>query len=383
VYPALGPATPSLMPLFILAYLLINILALAYPLVAYYLWREWDLHQHTASHDYAQRCLYGAITLLALIVLGRFLIKALVSTKRPHEQPPRRVESDLKDTLKRPDGSTIHIEYYGPADGQPIIFVHGWNASLQNWFYQRVYFQKNYRLILMDLPGLGKSSRPANKDFSLTKMAADLQAVIEHTGVSNPILWGHSIGGMTILTLLAQSPPLPQAIRGVILEHTTYTNPVRTILSASLMTALQKPVLVPLCWLMIGLSPLLWITRWMSYVNGNAHLMTRLLTFTGTQSARQLDFSTLLSTMAPPAVTARGVLGMFKYDVTNELSSIVVPTLLLAANHDLLTKPEASVYMQHQMPNAQLVQVAPAGHQGLLERHAEVNQAAEDFINRV
>jgi pimeloyl-ACP methyl ester carboxylesterase len=171
------------------------------------------------------------------------------------------------------------------------------------------------------------------------------------------------------------------AIKGVILEHTTYTNPVRTMIFDKVLTAIQKPVLVPLCYLLIGLSPLVWAFRWMSYLNGGSHIMTRLLTFAGTQTSKQLDFTTLLSTLAPPAVMARSVLAMFKYDVSKELSSIQVPTLILAANKDRLTKPVASQYIKERMPNAELVTAAPANHQGLIERHAEVNIAAERFID--
>jgi pimeloyl-ACP methyl ester carboxylesterase len=289
-----------------------------------------------------------------------------------------------RDTLKRPDGSLINIEYYGREDGQAIIFVHGWNANIKEWYYQRKYFEKNYRLIMLDLPGLGKSVRPGNKDFSLTKMAADLNAVIDHTGARNPILWGHSIGGMTILTMLAKNKdPNRNPVRGIILEHTTYTNPVRTIILSKFLTAIQKPVLVPICWLLIILSPVVWISRWMSYLNGNSHIMTRFLTFTGTQTPKQLDFITLLSTLAPPAITARGVLGMFKYDVTKELPGISTPALIIAADKDRLTKPEASQYMKQHIPNAQIVTVAPGGHQGLIERHQEVNESAERFIKNL
>jgi pimeloyl-ACP methyl ester carboxylesterase len=234
----------------------------------------------------------------------------------------------------------------------------------------------------MDLPGLGRSTRPKNKDFSLTKMADDLHAVIQHSGAASPILWGHSIGGMTILTLLKKISRQPNSpsIKAAILEHTTYTNPVRTILFSKVMTALQKPLLEPLCWLMIALSPLIWILRWMSYLNGNSLIMTRLLVFTGTQTPKQLDFTTLLSTLAPPAVTARGVLGMFRYDVTADLPKMNLPVFIVAADKDRLTKPEASVYMREHLPNAQLITVAPAGHQGLMERHQEVNGAVEQFI---
>jgi len=372
------------MPLLLLAFLIADLLSIAYPFIAYYLWREWDEFNGTAADDYADRCLYGAIALALFILLGKFLIKALLSKRRPGEDEPQMFDTAKRDSIQRPDGSTINIEYYGNKDGQPIIFIHGWNANIKNWYYQRKHFEKDYRLIMMDLAGLGKSTRPKNKDFSLTKMAADLQAVIEHTGAENPILWGHSMGGMTILTFLAKNKDANRpAIKGAILEHTTYTNPVRTIIFSSVMTAIQKPILTPLCYLIIFLSPLIWISRWMSYLNGNSHIMTRWLTFAGTQTPKQLDFSTLLSTMAPPAVMARGVLGMFRYDVTKELPTITVPTLIIAANKDRLTKPVASQYMKEQLPNAELVVVTPGNHQGLLERHEQVNEAAARFIQKL
>ncbi|WP_205513987.1 alpha/beta fold hydrolase [Longitalea arenae] len=369
------------MPLLLLMFFLVDILSIAYPFIAYYLWREWDKFNDTVSDDYAERCLYGAIAVALFILLGRFIVKLLISKRRSGEEEPRLFHSSKRDTIKRPDGSRINVEYFGKEDGPPIIFVHGWNANTNNWYYQRKFFESGYRLIMMDLPGLGKSTRPGNRDFSLEKMAADLEAVIEHTNARNAVLWGHSMGGMTILSLFANHRYSNRiAIKALILEHTTYTNPVRTMMFSKLMTAIEKPVLRPLCWLIIALSPLVWISRWMSYMNGHSHIVTRLLTFAGTQTQKQLDFSTLLSTMAPPAVMARGVLAMFKYDVTSQLPQITIPALVIAANKDRLTKPIASEFMYTHMPSAKLTTVSPGNHQSLLERHKEVNEAAKNFI---
>lgn len=372
------------MPAVILTLLLADLLSIGFPFITYYLYREWHKYTGTSADAYADRCLYGAIALLLLIVLGRLLAKTLLSKRRQGDEEPHLFKATARDVIKRPDGSLINIEYYGRDDAQPIIFVHGLNANSKNWYYQCQYFQKNYRLILMDLPGMGKSTRPANNDYSLTNLATHLQAVIEHSGAKNPILWGHSMGGMTILTFLAKNRDVNKpTVKGVILEHTTYTNPVRTTTFSDFMTAIQKPVLTPICWMIVALSPLIWISRWMSYLNGNSHIMARLLTFAGTQTPRHLDYATLLSTMTRPAVTARGCLAMFRYDVTEELSSITTPVLIVAANKDRLTRPEASVYMQTRLSNAELVTVAPGSHQALLERHAEANEAAERFIEKL
>jgi pimeloyl-ACP methyl ester carboxylesterase len=366
---------------FLLAFLLADLISIAYPFIAYYLYRQWQQYRNTIEHDYAQRCLFGAIALLLIIVLGKFLIKALLSKKRKGEDEPHLFETNNRDGIKRPDGSIINVEYYGNKDGQAIIFVHGLNANIKNWYYQRKYFEKDYRVIMMDLPGMGRSTGPSDNNYSMNKLADDLQAVIEHTGADMPILWGHSMGGMTILTLLAKNRNANRlSIKGVVLEHTTYTNPVRTIIFRRLMAAIQKPVLTPLCYLIIFLSPIIWLFRWMSYQNGNSHIVSRWLTFTGTQTSKQLDFATFLSTSTRPSVMARGCLGMFRYDVTNDLSRIKEPALIIGANKDRLTRPDASKYMNEHIPGSRLLMLTPANHQGLLERHQEVNDAVLQFI---
>ncbi|TDH19945.1 alpha/beta hydrolase [Segetibacter sp. 3557_3] len=265
---------------------------------------------------------------------------------------------------------------------QPILFVHGWNENSTAWYYQKKQFSKNNYVILIDLPGLGKSKRPDNKDFSLQKMAADLEAVIEHLKLSKAILWGHSIGGMIILTYLTQTAKdVGQKVKGIILQHTTFTNPTYTSIASTLLPKIQKGVLYPICYIMIALSPVFWLSKWMSYLNGNMLISTRFLTFAGTQTPAQLDFISRLSAMAPPAVFARGMLGMMKtYDVSQDLLKVTVPTLILGAEHDRLTKPVASEYMNKNIRNNELVMLSPAGHQGLIERHVETNDAVEKFI---
>lgn len=74
---------------------------------------------------------------------------------------------------------------------------------------------------------------------------------------------------------------------------------------------------------------------------------------------------------------------MFRYDVTKELPNIVVPTLILGANKDRLTRPDASEYVKAHIPNSELVMLTPGNHQGLIERHKEANEAAANFIQRL
>ncbi len=71
-------------------------------------------------------------------------------------------------------------------------------------------------------------------------------------------------------------------IAGLVLVNTTDLDPVRTTTTAAgLFAALRRPVLVPLLWLTVGLWPLLWLSAWLSYANGTAHLLARATGFAG------------------------------------------------------------------------------------------------------
>jgi pimeloyl-ACP methyl ester carboxylesterase len=372
------------MPILILIAILANVFTFGFIWLDIYLLREWYLHkdliQEHYGQEYAQYCLIAAIVLTAFMLLGKFVTRFMVSKSKPGEDEPKMERYDEQYSLERPDGSVINVEHGGVKGKQTIVFIHGWNSNSMQWYYQKKYFENDYHLVLMDHAGLGKSKRPDNKDYSLEKLANDLDAVLSFSNVKDPVLWGHSMGGFTILTFCKLFPAKLAGIKGIILEHTTYTNPVKTSIMSKLLQVIQNPVLKPLCWIMVALSPLLWISKWMSYLNGNSLIMTRFMTFAGTQTAQQLDFTSLLSTMAPPAITGRGVLGMFEYDATATLSRIPVPALVIGADSDKLTKLEASITMFKGIPNAKLLTLSPAGHMGFVEQHAYVNKEVGSYL---
>jgi len=79
-------------------------------------------------------------------------------------------------------------------------------------------------------------------------------------------------------------------VKAIALVQTTYTNPVRTANMAGLFTALERPVIVPLLHLTIWLSPLIWLSNLMSYLNGSAFLSAKSSGFAGTETWEELDF---------------------------------------------------------------------------------------------
>ena len=372
------------MPLLLLFTFLIDLLSVALLGLDIFLFREWYVFRTTSLERYAWSCFYGAAGITSYLLLGRYTFSLLLCRWRSRgEEQPNLRRGKERQYIRRSDGSKIYVEFFGPEDAQPIIFVHGWSSSRKEWFYQRKYFSKSYRVILMDLPGLGRSTRADDRKISLEKMADDLDEVIKLTS-QKPILWGHSIGGMVILTnYLRHRPSVPVRVRALVVQHTTYINPVMTSAMTQFLSAIQKPVLEPLCYLMLILSPLVRPLRWLSYLNGHQHILSRMLCFTGRQTWRQLNMVSFLAAITPPSVFARGVLASFRYDASNVLPFIKIPVCIVGAGKDKLTKPEASITLHEKIPNATLFIAEDTGHYGLIERHTEINEAVDSFMKKL
>lgn len=325
--------------------------------------------------------LWGGLALIAFTLLGRpLIVLPLLRLKRGTDTPDPTSEGTETQRVRRPDGTELHVEFTGPSAGPTILLTHGWGLNNNEWYYAKRVLSRHFRLIVWDLPGLGKSTRPQNGDYELEKMARDLEAVVGLAGDGPVILLGHSIGGMITLTFCRLFPEqLGRRIAGLVLTHTTYTNPVKTAKYNEFFRAVQKPLLEPLLYLMIGLSPLMRLMNWLGYLNGTAHLHSHRAHFMGHETREQLEFLTRFSLYASPSVVARGMLAMFRWDATDVLPTISIPALVIAANGDKATLPEASRRIAEAVPNARIVDLAPAGHAGLIEQHGPWAEAVEAF----
>jgi pimeloyl-ACP methyl ester carboxylesterase len=283
--------------------------------------------------------------------------------------------------LRLADGSVLHVRMFGPADGDPIVLTHGWGLSGDEWCYAVRELSAGHRIITWDLPGLGGSTRPANRDWSLENLARNLHEVIGAAEGKQVTLVGHSIGVMITLTYCRLFPEsLGGSVGRLVLGQSTYTNPVRTTANAPLYTALENPVLKPLCHLMIWLSPVVRVLNWMSYLNGSSHRSTERDSFSGKETRGQLDFITRHYVKAPPDVVARGMLAMLRYDATATLPRIGIPTLVVAGENDKTCPAKASRTMAAAIPGAKLLMLPEVKHLGLFEKHELFDAAIDAFL---
>ena len=105
------------------------------------------------------------------------------------------------NTITTNDGAEIFYKDWGR--GQPIVFHHGWPLSSDDWDTQMLFFvQQGYRVIGIDRRGHGRSSQVSD-GHDIDHYAADAAAVTEHLDLRNAVHIGHSTGGGEVTRYVA------------------------------------------------------------------------------------------------------------------------------------------------------------------------------------
>ncbi len=105
------------------------------------------------------------------------------------------------------EGLKLHYVELNPKGARTLLFVHGLGSNLKFWTQQLDHFAKQgFRVVALDLPGYGKSVKPATFPYTMESMAQVVRGFIANKGLGKPVLVGHSMGGHTALTFAIQWP---------------------------------------------------------------------------------------------------------------------------------------------------------------------------------
>lgn len=113
------------------------------------------------------------------------------------------------------NGASTHLIEYGNKEKQPVLFLHGYP---ENWLaFEEVmeYLKDDYRLLAIDMPGIGESAPIPSGDKSV--IAFHIHELIQSLGLENLIVVGHDMGGMVAYSLIRQ---FPQKIARVVIMNT-------------------------------------------------------------------------------------------------------------------------------------------------------------------
>lgn len=149
----------------------------------------------------------GAL-LIGVVLVGAYFV---LTTRRIARWAESQVPASGK--FIEIDGHKIH--YVEAGEGPPVLFLHGLGAQLHH--FRHTLFPRlagDYRLVAIDRPGSGYSTRPANIAGGLSQQAETIVKLMAALRLEKPLVVGHSLGGAVALTLAVEHP---KAISGLAL----------------------------------------------------------------------------------------------------------------------------------------------------------------------
>jgi pimeloyl-ACP methyl ester carboxylesterase len=360
--------------------------------------------------------LVGAVAAVAATgaTAGGVLIRHQRTRGRPG--PPHRFEQldpDRTSTIQSEDGVPLYLEEVGPSDAPlTVVFVHGYALSLRSFYYQRVELAKKFgdgvRLVFYDQRSHGRSGPSVPGSDTIDQLGRDLYTVIDAVVPTGPIvLVGHSMGGMSLLSLAQQYPELfasaeaaaparpgraptrrgravalPRVI-GVALVATSAGRLAQVTLGLpALITRLRGP-LAPL--LLRGARRQAYLIEHSRRIGRDvAWVITRRFSFGSADVNPQVvDFITEIIAGTRIETIADFYPTLMGFDLTGALPVLAhTDVVIIAGERDLMTPVAHSRAMAAALPSAELVVAAGAGHAVILEQPEVVDEAIADLVGR-
>ena len=260
------------------------------------------------------------------------------------------------------DGAEIYYEVHG--DGPALLFCSVTGLDHQAWkFHQVPEFSRDHKVILFDYRGTGKSSKRIEK-YSIKMFTDDAAAILDHLGIEQAIVCGHSMGGV-VAQLLALD--YPSKLKKLILASSGSAHPgaqgiplamCRDLVRDGFETYIRKHTIE---------------TGWTKkFVAENPELIEKFL-------------QVRMSGIAPLENYLYFVLARQEHYHTDRLNEIKVPTLVLVGddeNHGATDNTHWSTAHQlaRAIPNAKLIVLAGEGHHYLATNPAAAHEAIREFI---
>ncbi|CAM4242063.1 Tropinesterase [Mycobacterium basiliense] len=278
-------------------------------------------------------------------------------------------------TVRASDGTPLHTQVFGPADGYPIVLTHGFVCSIRAWAYQIADLATDYRVIAFDHRGHGQSGIPRRDCYTLKHLASDLDSVLDATLASHEraLIAGHSMGGITIsawseryrhkVSRRADAVALINTTTGDLLRKVKLL-PVPRELSAARVLAGRGLVNA------FGGFPLPGVAR----IPSQYVIAMMAVGADADPSAARLVYELFARTSS----AGRGGCARMLVEELGrrhlKLDGLTVPTLVIGSERDRLTPISQSRKIAGSAPNIVDLVELPGGHCSMLEQHQQVNR---------
>lgn len=288
------------------------------------------------------------------------------------------------------DGVELHAEISEPDDPAKadltVVFTHGYALNQDCWHYQRRDLRNVARMVFWDQRSHGKSQRGGRETHTIDQLGFDLAEVIKATVPEGPIvLVGHSMGGMTLMSLAAHYPEIfAERVVGVALLATSSGNIAESTFGLPVPPAWAKKLHQ-------------WAPKLMDVVADNKeiielsreqssdlyYLLTKRYSFGSDVAPSVAQFTVDMLNGTGVDVVAEFLPTFDQHDKAEALEAMQgVETVVMVGTRDLMTPESHSEEIVRRLPHAELVLLPDTGHMLMLERYPEVNEHLRLLIAR-
>jgi 3-oxoadipate enol-lactonase len=249
----------------------------------------------------------------------------------------------------------------GPDQAPVIIFIHGFPFNKSMWDRQMNTLRDNYRVIAYDIRGHGNSDE-GTEDFSIELFARDLTALMDTLKINTALLCGLSLGGYIALYAVEN---YPDRFYALVLSDTQCI--------ADSPEAREKRKLT------IESIKENGVENYAGVSIKNLFAPSAFTTHTEEIAAVQkMIVNTSKQTLIKTLVALAN-----RNESCSKLHEIQVPVLIMAGKEDIITPPEASLFMHKKIQKSRMYVLDDSGHLANIENHPVFNDQLKEFADSV
>jgi pimeloyl-ACP methyl ester carboxylesterase len=252
----------------------------------------------------------------------------------------------------------VEMAYLEGGSGEPLILVHGFGATKDNFTRVAAYLTPHYRVLIPDLPGFGDSSKAETASYSIGQQVEWLHGFATALGVGRVHLGGSSMGGF-IATLYALTHPDDVGSLWLLAPAGT---------EAAFDSELARRISETGENMLVASTPEAF-GRTMDFVLTRKPFMPySVKRVMGKQAAVNFKLhSRIFEEIGPPKEPG----------LEHRLQEVTAPALVVWGTQDRVLSPAAAERYRTAMPNAQVIRMEGIGHLPMVEAPAP---AAADYL---
>ncbi len=277
---------------------------------------------------------------------------------------PKTATARKKSEIPRVKVGDINMYYEVHGKGEPLVFIVGLGASTTQSFLDIPAFSDDYKIVLFDNRGAGRSDAPPSP-YSMEMLANDTAGLLDAIGIGDAHIMGRSMGGMIAQHFALQ---YPERVKSLVLMATDCGGPHYTsdreydryFADTKRMQALtiEERYKEQMPWLVSQ-----------EFIDNNPEIVKESI-------EKSMEYPT----------SPQGFAGQMKaiegHDTYERLAEIKAPTLIIHGEADRVNPVENARILASRIPGAELVILKNMRHLFMLEAKEETNRVILDFLKK-